>query len=155
MSRDGTKRGRATLPASGGCPALHATVPQEPSGNAQRPKTILVVEDEILVRLMVADEFRQEGFVVLEAVNAEEALVVLQGPDPVDLLLTDVRMPGAGDGLTLAATVRSLWPDLKIVVVSGHLPGGPSAGLADGFFYKPFNVDALVARVKALLGTAP
>jgi CheY-like chemotaxis protein len=134
---------------------LHATVPQEPSGNSQRPKTILVVEDEILVRLMVADELRTEGFVVLEAINAEEALVVLQGPEPIDLLLTDVRMPGAGDGLTLAATVRALWPELKIIVVSGHLPGGPSPAIADGFFVKPFDVPRLVNRVKELLGIAP
>src|SRR5262245_62435762 len=75
-------------------PTLHATMPAEPSKNARRPLTILVVEDEVLVRLMIADELRQAGFVVLEAVNADEAMVVLSGPEAVDLLFTDVRMPG-------------------------------------------------------------
>jgi len=102
----------------------------------------------------VADELRTAGFVVREAINAEEALVVLQGPDPVDLLLTDVRIPGPGDGLTLAATARARWPELRIIVVSGHLPSGPGAGLADGFFIKPFDINAVVDRVKELLGAA-
>ena len=64
-------------------------------------------------------------------------------------------MPGSGDGLTLATTVRRLWPHLKIVVVSGHLPGGPPGGVADGFFLKPFDVDKLIGRVKELLGVTP
>jgi len=151
----GTKVGGSTLHTAGGSSALDASVPQEPSGHAKRPRTVLVVEDEILVRLMVADELRTAGFVVLEAINADEAMVVLQGPDPVDLLLTDVRMPGSGDGLTLATTVRTRWPELKIIVVSGHLPGGPAPGVADGFFMKPFDVPALINRVKELLGIVP
>ena len=131
---------------------MHATVPSE---KAQRPRTILVVEDEILVRLMIADELRTAGFVVLEAINADEALVVLRGPERVDLLLTDVRMPGSGDGLTLAATGRATWPELKIILVSAHLPNGPAAGVADAFFAKPYDVSALIDRVKELLVIAP
>ena len=131
---------------------MHATVPSE---KAERPRAILVVEDEILVRLMIADEFRTVGFVVLEAVNADEALVVLHGPEPVDLLLTDVRMPGTADGLTLAAAARASWPELKIILVSAHLPNGPAAGVADAFFAKPYDVSALIDRVKKLLGIAP
>ena len=131
---------------------MHATVPSE---KAQRPRTILVVEDEILVRLMIADELRTAGFVVLEAINADEALVVLRGPERVDLLLTDVRMPGSGDGLTLAATGRATWPELKIILVSAHLPNGPAAGVVDAFFAKPYDVSALIDRVKELLVIAP
>ena len=111
-----------------------------------------MVEDEVLVRLMVADEFRIAGFVVREAINAEEALAVLRGPDPVDLLLTDVRIGGPHDGLALAATARAHWPELRIIVVSGHLPGGPAAGVADGFFVKPFDLPALLRRTRELLG---
>jgi len=130
-------------------------MPAEPSKNARRPLTILVVEDEVLVRLMIADELRQAGFVVLEAVNADEAMVVLSGPEAVDLLFTDVRMPGTADGLALAATARVLRPDLKIVVVSGHAPAGVAAGPMDEFFAKPYDVGVVIGCLKQLLGVVP
>jgi len=134
---------------------LHATMPAEPSENPRRPQTILVVEDEVLVRLNTADELRQAGFVVLEAVNADEAMVVLRGPEAVDLLFTDVRMPGTADGLVLAAIARALRPDLKIVVASGNAPAGAAAAPVDEFFAKPYDVRVVIGCVKQLLGVAP
>ena len=67
---------------------------------------VLVVEDEILVRLTMADCLRAAGYVVVEAANATEALAVLTSGEPVDVIFTDVRMPGAMDGLMLARWVH-------------------------------------------------
>ncbi len=111
---------------------------------------MLVVEDEVLIRMTLAAVLRDEGFTVIEACDADEALVAL-ATTSIDLLLTDVRMEGSMDGLDLAMQVRSNLPDLKIVVVSGHLPGDETQGVADAFVPKPYLTEKLVARVKAIL----
>jgi len=84
-----------------------AVVPDKP--------TVLVVEDEVLVRLMIADELREQGLHVLEASNADDALTILQSSLPVDLLFTDVRMPGRMDGVALARFAHSRFPWLKLI----------------------------------------
>jgi CheY-like chemotaxis protein len=66
-----------------------------------------VVEDEVLVRIKVADELRAQGYAVIEATNASEAISVLQSSMRIDLVLTDIRMPGDLDGLGLARMMRS------------------------------------------------
>ena len=65
-------------------------------------RTILVAEDEILVRLDISDYFRSKGFSVLEVSNAEDAMRILKSGEPISLVFTDIRMPGALDGLDLA-----------------------------------------------------
>jgi PleD family two-component response regulator len=80
-----------------------------------RPSTILVVEDEILNRLWIGPELRTAGFIVIEAANADEALAVFNAGQQIDLLMTDVRMPGSMDGVKLATRVRSTWPTVKIL----------------------------------------
>jgi CheY-like chemotaxis protein len=112
--------------------------------------TILVVEDEILIRMTLAALLRDEGFTVIEACDADEALVAL-ATAPIGLLLTDVRMGGSMDGLALAAHVRSTLPALKIVMVSGHLAPHETQGVADAFVPKPYLAENVVARVKAIL----
>src|SRR5262249_50288852 len=81
--------------------------------------TIMVVEDEVLVRMMVGDELRHQTYTVIEAATAHEALTILEGGTSVSLVLTDVKMPGSIDGLTLARTIRSEYPLIKIVIWSG------------------------------------
>jgi CheY-like chemotaxis protein len=124
-----------------------ATNPQGQTG----PQRVLVVEDDILVRLMIAEELRGAGFVVLEALNADEALTMLEGSSSIDLLMTDVMMPGSIDGLGLAAAVRSKWPRLKIVVASVEAPAWPGPGLADAFIGKPYDPARVVRWIKELL----
>src|SRR5881392_3025453 len=99
--------------------------------------TVLVVEDEVAIRLMIADELRMAGFRVIEAANADEGLSVLQTIERVDLMITDVRMPGSMDGLGLADRVRTNWPAIKIIIASAH----PSEckGRGDAFFDKPYD----------------
>ena len=127
-----------------------AVLAEIPLGHAVRP-TILVVEDETLVRLWIADELRTAGFLVVEAVNADEALTVLRGSIPIDLVMTDVRMPGSLDGRELAKTVRAVWPDLKIILCSGDPPASPDRMAIDAFFAKPCDPTRLVSLIKELL----
>ena len=99
--------------------------------------TILVVEDEVLTRMAVSDELREHGYSVIEAANAAEALCVLSGPTRVDLLLTDMKMPGPLDGCGLARHVRATLPFVKIVMVSGQAPEPDAHDLLDGYLAKP------------------
>jgi len=118
---------------------------------AQAGATILVVEDEVLVRLMITDELRAQGYLVVEAANADEALAVLRSTVAVDLLLTDVRMPGTHDGLDLARLVRAAHPSVKVIIASGQMPDSVASVATDGFFAKPYDVERLVARINGLL----
>jgi DNA-binding NtrC family response regulator len=112
--------------------------------------TVLVVEDEVLIRMTLAAMLRDDGFTVIEACDADEALVALASTT-IDVLLTDVRMEGSMDGLELAARVRSTMPDLKIVLVSGHLAADKAVGVADAFVPKPYHAENVVERVRTIL----
>jgi CheY-like chemotaxis protein len=81
---------------------------------------ILVVEDEALIRLWVADLLEENGFSVLEAENAEAALKVLESRPDVKLLFTDVQMPGSLNGLELAREVHARSPHILLVITSGR-----------------------------------
>jgi DNA-binding response OmpR family regulator len=115
--------------------------------------TVLVVEDEVLIRLMVADALRAQGINVIEASNGDEALRVLHSALPVQLLLTDIRMANELDGLALARAARAARPGLKLIVASSLEPDD-LAGLADAVFLKPYNLSAIVDRIKSLLAEA-
>ena len=116
--------------------------------------TVLVVEDEILIRLMIADALRAQGLNVIEASNGDEAMRVLQSALPVELLLTDIRMASELDGWALARAARSARPGLKLIVASSRVADDELAGLADAVFLKPYNLNAIVDRVKSLLREA-
>jgi two-component system, response regulator PdtaR len=121
-----------------------AVVPDKP--------TVLVVEDdEVLVRLMIADELREQGLHVLEASNADDALTNLQSSLPVDLLFTDVRMPGRMDGVALARFAHSRFPWLKLMMASGGRPEEPVRDVADVFLCKPYDLDKMIEHVERLL----
>jgi two-component system, response regulator PdtaR len=90
-----------------------------PADRPARP-TVLLVEDEVLIRWAVAEAMRDAGLHVIEASNAAEAMdVVLSGLKP-DILFTDVRMPGHIDGLELAAFLETLLPGLTVIIASAH-----------------------------------
>jgi len=131
-----------------GC-ALVRQRPAEPPSACQ-PRTIVLVEDEFLIRLVLADQLTEAGFWVLEAHDASRGLELLQRSMPVDLLITDIRMPGLMDGLALARFARATWPPLKIMVISGNLADLP-ADAADVMIEKPFTPDIVLARVGQLL----
>jgi CheY-like chemotaxis protein len=84
-----------------------------------RCPTVLVVDDNPILRLTLAQEISHAGFRVREAATADEAETVLQAGADIDLIVTDVEMPGRHDGLALAMFVRSHYPNTPVIVVSG------------------------------------
>jgi len=125
-------------------------VPAEAGLAVDRP-TVLIVEDEVLIRLMVADELRTAGLQVLEASNADEAWTILESTLPVQLLFTDIHMRGRMDGFELARLVRERYPSLKVVVTSSREPASGIGGVADAFIGKPYDLGAVVQQVQTLL----
>jgi two-component system, response regulator PdtaR len=113
-------------------------------------RAIMVVEDEILVRMLISDKLREAGYTVVEAAGSEEALNVLAQLDDVKLILSDVQMPGSMDGIGLARVVRSAYPAIKIVLTSGHVDAIRGAE-HEGFFPKPYNVAQVIGHIETLL----
>lgn len=117
-------------------------------------RTVLVVEDEVLIRLTIAQDLMDAGFHVIQASSGVEALQLLRTSVEVDLVSTDINMPGGMDGIELALQLRVLRPHMKIVFLSSTAKLSPSAGLADLCFDKPYRVSDLVTGIQQLLGPA-
>lgn len=116
----------------------------------RRCPVVLIVEDEILVRMAQAGFLRDEGYQVLEAGDAVQAMAFIRTNVAIDLVVTDVRMPGKMNGLALAREIRIAQPNLPIVVMSGHLPED-EARIADRFLQKPFSSEQLAGLAKELI----
>jgi DNA-binding NtrC family response regulator len=123
-----------------------------PIGSPQHGRlTILVVEDDILLRMTVTDELRKQGFNVAEAANTDEALSIIQSGVPVNLVLTEIDMTGTQASANLAGTIRTDYPDMRLVIASGHPIETQFDHEVDGFFQKPYDVSKVVDFIKALL----
>src|ERR1700730_7179482 len=85
------------------------------------PAVVLVVEDEMLLRMRAVDMVEDAGYTSVEAVDADEAVAILESRSDIALMFTDIQMPGSMDGLKLAHTVRERWPPIKIILASGQL----------------------------------
>lgn len=120
--------------------------------------TLLLVEDEDAVRVFAARALRNKGYTVLEARTGEGGLEVLKSMPHIDLLITDMVMPGM-DGATLARQVRSERPDLKVILISGYSEEAARGEIAESvdfhFLPKPFSLNQLAAKVKDLLAQDP
>src|SRR5262249_17375850 len=136
-----------TFSAPEGCSLAAASPVGRSSPRARRP-TILVVEDEGILRWMIAEELRGKGFVVLEAANSDEALGILQTSARVTVVMKAVRRPGAMDGIGLARWGRARRPDPKPVMASAHAPADTPQEFADAHFLKPYDIDRLVERIR-------
>ena len=115
-----------------------------PQGSA-RP-TILVVEDEPLLRMVIADQLREAGYSVIDA---DEAVMVLRSGTNVSVVFSDVQLPGSIDGIALARLVRSEFSAIKIILASGHRPTLNSND-HDGFFSKPYGATSVIAYIEKL-----
>ena len=113
---------------------------------------VLIVEDESLVRMMVIELFEDEGFEVLEATNADEALQVFERRNDVSLLFTDVEMPGSIDGYALARWARIHRPAVKTMIVSGRaMPRAGDVPEGAAFVGKPYDHGDVMRRVQSMM----
>jgi two-component sensor histidine kinase/CheY-like chemotaxis protein len=121
-------------------------------GSTEVPK-VLVVEDEMVLRMRAADIVEDAGFSPVEAVNADEAIAILESRSDIAVLFTDIQMPGSMDGLKLAHAVHTRWPDIKIVLVSGQVkPSDAERPAESRFFGKPLGVEQMIAELQAMVG---
>src|SRR5258708_13753493 len=98
--------------------------PEESNGNMvlrQPTAKVLVVEDEMMLRMRAVDIVEDAGFTPIEAVNADDAFAVLESRSDISLLFTDIQMPGTMYALKLAHAVHPRWPSIKIILVSAQL----------------------------------
>jgi CheY-like chemotaxis protein len=119
------------------------------------PAVVLVVEDEMLLRMRAVDMVEDAGYTSVEAVDADEAVAILESRSDVALIFTDIQMPGSMDGLKLAHTVHERWPPIKIILVSGQLKPANIDIPADSRFYgKPLEAKEMIAEMQSMIGHA-
>lgn len=116
---------------------------------------MLVVEDEVLIRLVIADYLRECGYRVHEAADGVEAVAILQSPDvSVDIVFSDVQMPGDMDGFALARWIRTHHPGLRVILTSGVERSADIAGMlceAGPLLAKPYQPEGVVERIRQLI----
>ena len=128
-----------------------------------RKATILLVEDEALVRMNTAEELRTRGFEVLEAADGAAAMALLKASPEIDLVFADLIIPGEPDGLELARWIRSQRPSLPVILTSGTVFQSVPANVAKAvtellnqpFVAKPYDIAEIVERMRELLGGKP
>lgn len=114
---------------------------------------VLIVEDEIILRMRAIDIVEDAGFIPVEAVNADEAISILESRSDIALLFTDIQMPGTMDGLRLAHAVHSRWPDIKIILVSGQIAVSDTEKPENSrFFGKPLEIKQMIEELQDMLG---
>jgi signal transduction histidine kinase len=113
-------------------------------------QVVLVVEDEPSVRAVAVETLRGLGFATLEAADAAQAMLCLQGPERIDLLFSDVVMPGAMNGLALAEAARTLRPEIKVLLTSGYSPAVESAPTRFPLLLKPYHSAQLISLIHAV-----
>src|SRR5436190_4736126 len=114
---------------------------------------VLVVEDEMVLRLRAVDIVEDAGFTAVEAVSADEALAILESRSDISLLFSDIQMPGSMDGLKLAHAVHERWPAIKIILVSGQVKPSDGDRPADSLFFgKPLVVNQMIGELQQMVG---
>jgi two-component system, response regulator PdtaR len=112
--------------------------------------TVLVVEDEVMLGLVVSEGLADEGYEVLTAANADQAIKILESRNDISTIFTDVEMPGSMDGLRLAAAVRDRWPPVNIVITTGKTkPRGDEMPKKSRFVAKPYQTADVVNAIRA------
>jgi CheY-like chemotaxis protein len=112
--------------------------------------TVLVVEDEVMLGLLVSESLADEGFEVLTAANADQAIEILESRDDISTIFTDVEMPGSMDGLKLAKAVSDRWPPVNIVITTGKTrPQTDKMPKKSLFVPKPYHTADVVNAIRA------
>jgi CheY-like chemotaxis protein len=106
----------------------------------------------MLLRMRAVDMVEDAGFTPVEAVDADEAVAILEARSDIALLFTDIQMPGSMDGLKLAHAVHKRWPPIKIILVSGQLKlANLDIPLDSCFFGKPLEAKVMIAQMRSML----
>lgn len=115
---------------------------------------VLIVEDEFLIRMDIADSLERAGFVVHEAGNARDAIDILGDNPDIQAMFTDIDMPGGMDGVKLAAFARDHWPPLKIIITSGYRRVAANEMPSEcRFFDKPYNLNTVITTIREMTVT--
>ncbi len=145
---------RLYLPRHRGEGAAEHNAPSHAAEHRAAGETVLVVEDEPVVRVVILEMLAEQGYQTLEAFDGPSGLQILRGAQPIDLLITDVGLPGM-NGRQLADQAREIRPDLKVLFITGY---AENVGKAEGFLppgmemiTKPFDHDELARRVRAMV----
>jgi CheY-like chemotaxis protein len=124
-----------------------------PENDTVRPATVLMVEDEILIRVAVTEYLRKLGYTVVEAADATEAIAVFSSGEPIDAVLCDVDLPGAMDGLSLIRWIHGLHSVPPVLLTSGRI-ARPTRKTPDGFIMaKPYRLAELAACLESMLAS--
>ena len=111
---------------------------------------VLVVEDDGLINMMVRDELQQEGYEVVSAYSADEAIEILECRDDIRIIFTDIEMPGSMDGLKLAALVSDRWPPIHIIITTGRRrPPDHLMPKGSAFVDKPYPPVRMLETIKS------
>ena len=115
--------------------------------------TVLVVEDEMFVREPIAEYLRDCGYHVLEAGDARQAISMIESVEGVDVVFSDVRMPGDMDGFALAQWLRTNHPEVSILLTSGYYGSRKTTGPGEDvkLIEKPYSQAQVLRRIKSLL----
>ena len=133
---------------------LISTVPK--SGG--EGEVVLVIDDESLIRMLVAEVLTEAGYAVIEAPDGPAGLEVLESNVRIDLLITDVGLPGGMNGRQVADAARVSRPALKVLFITGYAENavvGSGGGLGKGMFVvtKPFQMESLAEKVREIIKT--
>jgi CheY-like chemotaxis protein len=137
-----------------------AETPEKPADLADAPhanhgETVLIVDDEPTIRMLAAEVLQELGYTAIEAVDGPAGLKILQSPARIDLLITDVGLPGGMNGRQVADAGRAIRPELKVLFITGY---AENAAVGNGHLEpgmqvltKPFAMEALASRIRTLI----
>jgi two-component system, response regulator PdtaR len=111
------------------------------------PYRVLLVEDELFVRMDIAATLRDAGFQVIEAARADAAMEFIESGEPIDLVFTDIQTPGVLDGLALAERVRAKYPLMPVFICSGNSELEGAANQWGKFVPKPYQPTGIVRLI--------
>lgn len=117
---------------------------------SSEPLRVLVVEDEFLIRMTLAEALGEEGFEVLEAETGDAALPILRADPRIRLLLTDIQLPGRLNGRALAQQAREHLPKLPIIYMTGRPDPGDLSSPLDVYISKPYTLNDICAAARRL-----
>jgi two-component system, response regulator PdtaR len=119
----------------------------------ERLPSVLIVEDDFLVRAVAVAHLEESGFSIVEAQTADEAMVILRDDRSIAAVFSDVQMPGSMDGIALAQWLARMYPNVKVLLTSGRLDPDKSVGWC--FIAKPYSLEEMERELRNLLASCP